>query len=102
MYFIFLLVNSYGLNGKGIQAIELFHQMPSELILEATYVSVLNACSHSGLVDEARSIFKNINNKTDTFFFSRVNSRYAMDRRFFSLPDTIFKKILAIKMEKFV
>jgi pentatricopeptide repeat protein len=67
------LVNSYGLNGMGIQAIELFHQMPSELILEETYVCVLHACSHSGLVDQARSIFSNINNKTEKIYTTMVN-----------------------------
>ncbi|CAF4241320.1 unnamed protein product [Rotaria sordida] len=59
------MINCYGLNGVGIQAIELYHEMPSELINEATHICVLNACSHSRLVDEARSIFKNIQNKTE-------------------------------------
>ncbi|CAF1451052.1 unnamed protein product [Rotaria sordida] len=54
------MINSYGLNGMGIQALELFHQMPSEFIDERTYICILNACSHSGLVDEARSIFDKI------------------------------------------
>jgi len=73
---MFLLVNSYGLNGMGVQAIELFHQMPSELIREETYnVCVLNACSHSGLVNEARSIFSNINNKTEYIYVTMVNQQ---------------------------
>ena len=38
--------------------------MPKELINEATYICVLNACSHSGLVNEARLIFQNIQMKT--------------------------------------
>ncbi|CAF3783868.1 unnamed protein product [Rotaria sordida] len=54
------MINSYGLNGMGIQALELFHQMPSEFIDKVTYICILNACSHSGLVDEARSIFDKI------------------------------------------
>jgi pentatricopeptide repeat protein len=49
----------------GIHAIELYYQMPAVFIHEATDVCVLNACSHSGLVDEARSIFKNIQIKTE-------------------------------------
>ena len=55
-----------------IQAIQLFHQMPSNLILEPTYVCVLNACSHAGLVDEARSIFSKINNKTEKIYTTMV------------------------------
>jgi hypothetical protein len=52
----------------GIQAIELYRQMPEELITNVTDVCVLNACSHSGLVDEARFIFKNIEMKTDRIY----------------------------------
>ncbi len=57
----------------GIQAIELFHQMPCELKLEETYVCVLNACSHSGLINQAQSIFSNINNKTEKIYTAMVN-----------------------------
>ncbi|CAF1324158.1 unnamed protein product [Rotaria sordida] len=62
------MINCYGLNGMGIQAIELYHEMPSKLINEVTHICVLNACSHSGLVDKARSIFKNIQNKTEKVY----------------------------------
>ncbi|UJR16283.1 hypothetical protein I4U23_003189 [Adineta vaga] len=31
------MINSYGLNGMGLEAIELFYPMPSQLILEETY-----------------------------------------------------------------
>jgi len=47
--------------------------MPKELILEETYVCVINACSHSGLVDEACAIFSNINNKTEQICTTMVN-----------------------------
>jgi pentatricopeptide repeat protein len=56
----------------GLQAIELYHQMPSELINEVTYICVLNACSHSGLIDEARSIFRNIQTKTEKIYGTMV------------------------------
>ena len=49
------LVNSYGLNGMGIKAVELFHSIPVDFADEISYICVLNACSHSGLVDQARS-----------------------------------------------
>lgn len=66
------LVNGYGLNGMGTEAVELYRQMPEELIDEVTHVCVLNACSHAGLVAEARSIFKNIKNKSEFIFGSMV------------------------------
>lgn len=56
----------------GIAAVELFHQMPIELINDRTYVCVLNACSHSGLVDQARSIFENIQTKTEIIYTTMV------------------------------
>ena len=55
------------------QAVQLFHQMPSKLISEPTYICVLNACSHSGLVDQAREIFSKINNKTEKIYTTMVN-----------------------------
>ncbi|CAF5076415.1 unnamed protein product, partial [Rotaria magnacalcarata] len=67
------MVNSYGLNGMGMQAIALFHQIPRELLHEATYVCALNACSHSGLVDEARLIFKNIEMKTMRIYSTMID-----------------------------
>ncbi|CAF1356880.1 unnamed protein product [Rotaria magnacalcarata] len=67
------MVNSYGLNGMGMQAIALFHQIPREFLHEATYVCALNACSHSGLVDEARLIFKNIEMKTMRIYSTMID-----------------------------
>ena len=56
----------------GIQAIELYRQIPTEFITEITHICVLNACSHSGLVDEARLIFQNIQTKTDSIYTTMV------------------------------
>ncbi|CAF3999535.1 unnamed protein product, partial [Rotaria sordida] len=67
------MINSYGLNGMGIQALELFHQMPSEFIDERTYICILNACSHSGLVDEARSIFDKIQVKSEKIYSTMID-----------------------------
>ncbi|CAF1456583.1 unnamed protein product [Adineta ricciae] len=67
------MINSYGLNGMGMQALELFSQMPKEFIREVTYICILNACSHSGLVDEARSIFQTIESKTPTVWTTMVD-----------------------------
>jgi pentatricopeptide repeat protein len=60
----------------GNQAIELFRQIPLQLIDEVTYICVLNGCSHSGLVDEARSIFKNIQTKTENIYVTMVSHIY--------------------------
>lgn len=57
------LVHVYGLNGMGSEAVALFHRIPSEMLVDHTYVSVLNACSHSKLVDDAQAIFSQIKNK---------------------------------------
>ena len=58
------LVNAYGLNGLGTDAVELFRRIPHAMIVDQTYTCVLNACSHSALVEEARSIFSAIPAKT--------------------------------------
>jgi hypothetical protein len=49
--------------------------MPKELINEITHICILNACSHSGLAHEARSIFENIQLKTTTIFTTMVYQR---------------------------
>jgi hypothetical protein len=53
-------------------ALELYNRMPRELIVEGTNVCVLNACSHSGFVNEARSIFQNIRVKTKRIYTAMV------------------------------
>jgi hypothetical protein len=60
------LVNAYGLNGMGKEALELFHGIPVDTIDEWIYVCVLNACSHSGLIDDAQKIFERIPNERRT------------------------------------
>ena len=56
----------------GNEAVELFQRMPVESVDEVSHVCVLNACSHSGLVDQARSIFENIPIKTDSIYTTMV------------------------------
>ena len=57
----------------GNDAVELYRQMPVELLSEAAHVSVINACSHAGLVNEARSIFVNLPIKTHKITTAIVN-----------------------------
>ncbi len=44
----------------GIEAVQLFNQLRIDILHEGIYVCVLNACSHSGLVHQAREIFEKI------------------------------------------
>jgi pentatricopeptide repeat protein len=69
-----LSVNSYGLNGEGVEAVALFHRIPRKFIDDVTYVCVLNACSHSGLVDQARAIFSTIEVKFDMIYTTMVSA----------------------------
>ncbi|CAF0805328.1 unnamed protein product [Adineta ricciae] len=67
------MINSYGLNGMGFDAVKLFYQMPANLIRDETYVCVLNACSHAGLVEEAQKIFATIEKKTEEICTTMVD-----------------------------
>ncbi|CAF1049834.1 unnamed protein product [Adineta steineri] len=70
------MINAYGLNGMGIEAIKIFHKIPSNMLNNAIYVCVLNACSHSALVNQAQEIFKNIpsDQRTEQIYTTMVDS----------------------------
>ncbi|CAF0865251.1 unnamed protein product [Adineta ricciae] len=76
------MINAYGLNGKGSQAIELYEQIPDRFINEVTYICILNACSHSGLVDKAVSIFEKIEMKTERIYTVMID---CLSRSFFHM-----------------
>ena len=57
----------------GSQALELYQQIPLKFIDEITYICILNACSQSAFVNEARSIFNNIQMKTEKIYVIMVN-----------------------------
>ena len=61
-----VLVNAFGLNGKGIEAVQIFRRVPINMTDERMYICVLNACSHSGLSEQAEEIFMNISQKDKT------------------------------------
>ncbi|CAF5177051.1 unnamed protein product [Rotaria magnacalcarata] len=48
----------------GSEAVDLYRKMPNNLHDEVSSVCVLNACSHSGLLNEAHSIFNEVSHKT--------------------------------------
>ncbi|KAJ7513567.1 hypothetical protein O6H91_23G004900 [Diphasiastrum complanatum] len=53
------MIAGYAQNGLGKEALALFEQMQGEGTKpdEVTYISVLSACAHSGLVDQGRYVF---------------------------------------------
>ncbi|CAN6485307.1 unnamed protein product [Victoria cruziana] len=57
------LISGYGINGHGESAISLYQEMARRNEVQTdsvTYTSILNACSHAGLVDEGLNIFSNM------------------------------------------
>jgi hypothetical protein len=78
---LFFPVNAYGLNGMGVDAIALYRQMPEKMRNTVSHICVLNACSHSGLADEAQAIFNEIDVKSEKITSTMVS---------LSLPKHIF------------
>jgi pentatricopeptide repeat protein len=68
------LVNAYGRNGMGYEAIDVYQRIPENMRDTISHVCVLNACSHSGLVEQARSIFSQIKRKTEEIVTTMVCS----------------------------
>ena len=56
----------------GLEAVDLYRKMPNDLRNDVSHICVLNACSHSGLLDAARSIFNEIAEKTDRIITTMV------------------------------
>ncbi|TKY71524.1 Pentatricopeptide repeat-containing protein mitochondrial [Spatholobus suberectus] len=57
------LINAYGLHGCGEQALQLFYEMNERGVKPdaITFLAVLSACNHAGLVTEGQRIFKQVN-----------------------------------------
>ncbi|XP_038983738.1 pentatricopeptide repeat-containing protein At4g35130, chloroplastic-like [Phoenix dactylifera] len=53
------MIEGYAIHGLGSEALRSFHQMQEEGITPngVTFLSLLSACSHSGLVSEGRKVF---------------------------------------------
>lgn len=53
------MIAAYGMNGHGEDAVALFSQMQQAGLMpdHVTFISVLSACSHAGLVNEGRQYF---------------------------------------------
>ncbi|CAF0890587.1 unnamed protein product [Adineta ricciae] len=67
------MINAYGLNFMGLEAVRLYERIPNHLHSEISYICVLNACSHSGLVHQAYQIFNQIPNKTERIITTMVD-----------------------------
>ncbi|CAF0987888.1 unnamed protein product [Didymodactylos carnosus] len=71
------MINGYGVNGYGLEAVSLFYKMINEAKIipdQQTYVCVLNACSHSGLVGQAESIFQSIEYKDEKVYTAMIDT----------------------------
>ena len=57
-----LLVNVYGINSQALEAVALFYRSREKLSgnIQSILISVLTACAHGGLVQEAQKIFDEI------------------------------------------
>ncbi|MED6126778.1 hypothetical protein PIB30_081833, partial [Stylosanthes scabra] len=53
------MISGYGMHGYVVQAMEIFHRMKACNLVpnRVTFVAVLSACAHAGLVDEGRQVF---------------------------------------------
>ncbi|XP_020264817.1 pentatricopeptide repeat-containing protein At3g24000, mitochondrial-like isoform X2 [Asparagus officinalis] len=63
-----IMISGYGTYGLSQKALDAFDEMRSLGIKPdgVTFISILSACSHSGLVDEGREIFLSMNRDYDT------------------------------------
>ncbi|XP_047979671.1 putative pentatricopeptide repeat-containing protein At1g17630 [Salvia hispanica] len=57
-----IMITGYGMHGLGLESLDIFEQMVEEGVKpdEVTFVGVLSACSHAGLVPEGRKIFNHM------------------------------------------
>lgn len=58
------MISGYGMHGHGVEAIELYQRMKARGVAPTTvtFVAVLSACAHAGLVREGREVFASMRN----------------------------------------
>lgn len=56
------MISGYGVHGYGKEALELYHSMEGSGIVpnEITFLTLLSACGHTGMVDEGKQIFSSM------------------------------------------
>lgn len=59
------MISGYGMHGYGVEAMEVFNQMKARGVVpnSVTFVAVLSACAHAGLIDEGRLVFESMKQK---------------------------------------
>lgn len=59
------MINGYGMHGYGVQAMEIFDRMKACRLApnRVTFVAVLSACAHAGLIHEGRRAFASMRNE---------------------------------------
>ncbi|CAF1029060.1 unnamed protein product [Rotaria magnacalcarata] len=74
------MINAYARNGMGYEAINLYNKIPENIRDKISHICVLNACSHSGLIDQAQMIFNKIDKKSEEIVTTMIDclSRMAM------------------------
>lgn len=57
-----VMINAFGMHGNGEAALDLFHAMKETGLDpdEITFISILSACSHAGLVDHGKMLFNSM------------------------------------------
>jgi hypothetical protein len=70
---MFFSVNAYARNGMGSDAVALYRQMREKMRDEVSHICVLNASSHSGLIDEAQAIFNEISIRSERVICTMVS-----------------------------
>ncbi|XP_008805285.2 pentatricopeptide repeat-containing protein At5g39350-like [Phoenix dactylifera] len=57
-----VMINGYGMHGDGAAALGLFSEMKEAGVEpdDITFISILSACSHAGLVEQGRMLFKSM------------------------------------------
>lgn len=63
-----VMIVGLGINGREIEAVEVYHRMEREgaFMDDLTFLGVLTACSHGGLISEAMRIFSRMKNDFKT------------------------------------
>ncbi|CAF3517232.1 unnamed protein product [Rotaria socialis] len=74
------MINAYARNGMGYEAINLYNKIPENIRDKISHICVLNACSHSSLIDQAQMIFNKIDKKSEEIVTTMIDclSRMAM------------------------
>uniref|UniRef100_A0ACD5U8T7 Uncharacterized protein n=1 Tax=Avena sativa TaxID=4498 RepID=A0ACD5U8T7_AVESA len=61
------MINGYAMHGDSTRALEMFAQLREQGLwpTDITFIGLLNACSHSGLVEEGREFFRSMEQEYD-------------------------------------